>query len=469
VLQKSDVRCIARLTMRTTTPPTLLLSLLLAATGCATTTKPARAPKPGELEALTAVGAKAPGLIVWTSARAGLPHIFAMRTDGADVRQLTKGDFTDWNPRLSPDGAKVLFARGKAEGFVRESQASDAGTWDLYVVGADGRGVGQEVEDATWGSWISNDEILFQRGAQILRKKIGAEEETTVLETSGVAAFAGSVVSQPRLSPNGHFLALTLTGAHRQVGVWRLKKKLWSPIGEGSQIEWAPDGASVTWVGTEGREFGEIDRVAVAHGERVATKAKAEDEGDDEGSKANAAKNDGDRLFDAPGARSREFFPRLSSDGKWLVFGAAKGGAEHDVEDFEIYLWEVGTPPESAVRMTFDPASDRWPDLFVGAPPAAAPPADAAAKKDEAPAPETAAPEEAAAKSDEKAAEKTDAAKDGKAEKAGTGEKTEMPASEGENAAPAAEEEAAPAEAKAKGKAAKPKAKGKAKKKARTR
>jgi hypothetical protein len=429
----------------------LLLSLTTAA-GCASTTKGPRTPKPADLEALKAVGEKVSGTIVWTSARAGLPHIFSMKTDGSDVQQLTRGDFTDWNPRLSPDGTKVLFSRSNEEGFVRESRGSDA--WDLYVVGADGRGIGKEVENATWGSWISADEILFQRGASVLRKKLGGEEEALVVDTSELPGLAGAVATQPRLSPSGHLVALTLGGARRQVGVWHLKKKYWSVIGPGEEIEWAADGSSVVWVGPEGKGFGEIDRVAVAHGERVAkakaeakSEAKSEGEGESEDAPPPAdAPGEGDRLLDLPGARSREFFPRLSSDGKWLVFGAAKGNLEHDLEDFEIYIWEVGTPPETAARMTFDPTSDRWPDIFVGGAPKEAAPAEAKTeeakeepKKDEAP------------------------AEPHKTEEAAPAEKTEKPdgAPAEETTAPAeeapAEETAAPAKAKGKAKGKKKK------------
>jgi hypothetical protein len=100
-------------------------------------------------------------------------------------------------------------------------------------------------------------------------------------------------------------------------------------------------------------------------------------------------------LIDLPGRRSHEYFPQLSADGKWLVWAATQRGHDHDIADYEIYLWEVGTPAESAVRLTFHSGNDRWPDIFIGAPasapsrPAAASTGEAAAKgkSQEAPAP----------------------------------------------------------------------------------
>jgi hypothetical protein len=70
-------------------------------------------------------------------------------------------------------------------------------------------------------------------------------------------------------------------------------------------------------------------------------------------------------LIDLPGARSHEYFPKLSGDGRWLVWGASDGGHEHDRADYEIYVWEVGTAPEAAVRLTHHPGNDQWPDLYV--------------------------------------------------------------------------------------------------------
>jgi len=70
-------------------------------------------------------------------------------------------------------------------------------------------------------------------------------------------------------------------------------------------------------------------------------------------------------LMDMPGRRSHEYFPQLSRDGKWLVWGITQRGHDHDTADYEIYLWEVGTPTEKAVRLTYNSGNDRWPDIFI--------------------------------------------------------------------------------------------------------
>jgi hypothetical protein len=70
-------------------------------------------------------------------------------------------------------------------------------------------------------------------------------------------------------------------------------------------------------------------------------------------------------FMDLPGDYSHEYFPRLSRDGNWLVWGASAGDHEHDIADYEIFLWNIHRPPSEAVRLTYSKANDRWPDIFI--------------------------------------------------------------------------------------------------------
>ena len=73
----------------------------------------------------------------------------------------------------------------------------------------------------------------------------------------------------------------------------------------------------------------------------------------------------GEPWLDLPGEFSHEYFPRLSRDGRLLVFGASAGGHEHDTADYEIFAWEPGTPPDAAVRLTYHTGNDCWPDIWL--------------------------------------------------------------------------------------------------------
>ena len=85
------------------------------------------------------------------------------------------------------------------------------------------------------------------------------------------------------------------------------------------QTTWAPDDRQVLWVETGG-----------SGGTRVMA-------GSPDGSDRHV-------FMDLPGAYSHEYFPKLSSDGRWLVWGAAAEGHEHDRADYEIFVWQVGAP-----------------------------------------------------------------------------------------------------------------------------
>jgi hypothetical protein len=70
-------------------------------------------------------------------------------------------------------------------------------------------------------------------------------------------------------------------------------------------------------------------------------------------------------FMDLPGSYSHEYFPRVSNDGHWLVWGAAASGHEHDRADYEIFVWQIGAPRSEVVRLTHHSGNDQWPDIHV--------------------------------------------------------------------------------------------------------
>ena len=60
--------------------------------------------------------------------------------------------------------------------------------------------------------------------------------------------------------------------------------------------------------------------------------------------------------------------PVWSPDGKWLVWCATDRGHDHDIVDYEVHLWRIGTPADQATRLTFHSGNDRWPDIHVERP-----------------------------------------------------------------------------------------------------
>ena len=53
------------------------------------------------------------------------------------------------------------------------------------------------------------------------------------------------------------------------------------------------------------------------------------------------------------------------------MWGATDKGHDHDLFDYELYLWKIGEPFETATRITYNSGNDRWPDIWFGKVPAA--------------------------------------------------------------------------------------------------
>ena len=120
-------------------------------------------------------------------------------------------------------------------------------------------------------------------------------------------------------------------------------------MGGGCQISWFPSGDRIYWVNPTGNNRSEIFSTAVKDGKRVNPEARRGEL----------------QWVDLPGRRSHEYFPKVSNDGKWLVWCATIYGHDHDIYDYEVHIWRVGRPAEEAVRLTFHTGNDRWPDIFI--------------------------------------------------------------------------------------------------------
>lgn len=320
------------------------------------------APPPEEAAAMKEVGEQAAGLIVWSSSRIGNHDLFTMKTDGSDVKQITSGDAVDWFPRFAPDGSKILFNRSK-RGWVSERDANASDKWDIFTIGVDGSDERKLVDSASWASWVSSDEILYVRGTKIFRKPLDGDERL-IMDSEGVNELDGALLQQPELSKDGKYLAITLRGSKRETGLWDIEKQKWTQTGLGCQINWTPDQTGIYWVHPTGNGGSRILQMPIKAGEPPKDPSL-----------------DDLQLMDLPGRRSHEYFPELSTDGKWLVWAATQRGHDHDTADYEIYLWQVGSAPEKAVRLTHNSGNDRWPDLYLpGATPVAPPPAEPTAE-----------------------------------------------------------------------------------------
>jgi hypothetical protein len=310
-------------------------------------------PSAKESKSLDALKGTVQGIIVWSSSRSNSKHdLWIMNADGTNARQFTKSGDVDWFPRISPDGKAILFSRSKG-GWVPENDAEYFDKWDLFSINADGSDEKKVVEDACWGVWQPDGKsIVFARGDKAILQNLESGEETLLLDGSA-SMKKGTIVQQPSLSSDGNYLAATLRGSSRETGIWNIKKKEWTKTGGGCQIQWFPKAMEIYWVNPTGNGGtaapSEVLEMTVADGKPV--------------EKITAIKKF--KLMDLPGRRSHEYFPKFDQYGEYMVWGATEKGHDHDIYDYELYIWKKGDKPDKAVRITFHSGNDRWPDIFI--------------------------------------------------------------------------------------------------------
>jgi Tol biopolymer transport system component len=305
-------------------------------------------PQAGELQnlneleqaALSELAGNLNARIVWSSNRDGNHELYLLDVERMEVQRLTDNPRVDFFSRFSPDGSQIVFTRSQREWV----SFRDTDPWDIYLINSDGSGERLLARHGYHPTWTRDGQgIVFLRGQEVIRIDIATGEEALLFSPPG--DFPGSWFGDPELSPEGGRLAMGI--GNFAASVVDLSTGDVIPLGseQGCQTTWTPAGDSVVWIETAGNG-----------GTRVARTWA-------DGSK-------GDVLMDLPGDYSHEYFPNLSDDGRWLVWGAAAEGHEHDRADYEIFVWRIGTPWEEAVRLTYYTGNDQWPDIHIDPPPA---------------------------------------------------------------------------------------------------
>ncbi|MFW6254537.1 MAG: TolB family protein [Chitinivibrionales bacterium] len=309
-----------------------------------------------EKKSLKAFQGTVHGKIVWSTSRANSRHdIWIMNADGTEQRPLTDSpESVDWFSRFSPDGIKVLFTRSKV-GWVSEMDADINSKWDLWIINSDGSGERKIVENATWGTWRpSGDSIVFSRGPKVYIKALDGEE-TEIFDAGAVFGKKNVYSQQPQLSPNGKLLAMTVRGTVRETGIYNRATNQWHTTGKGCQLTWFPDGDRVIRM-NEGQGNMGTEVLCLTVNENGQPQERV--------SGISIPKKI--RFMDLPGRRSHEYFPQIDNTGEWMVWAATQYGHEHDIVDYEIFIWNVNTNKKTDfVRLTFHSGNDRWPDLHT--------------------------------------------------------------------------------------------------------
>jgi len=285
--------------------------------------RPQSTPSLEELKALKSIRGKIPGDIVWCTLRHGPWQIYKMKADGTDRVRLTNDKEANHQPVWSRNGEWIYFQRND----------------DIYRMHPDGSNP-QLVVKGGFSFDLSEDgsKIVFANDENnkasivLLNLETGQTEE---IIPAKAPEFKGKMSVYPTLSPDSQWLAFASDFPNPwTIHMVRIDGSQRYPFAPGCMPQYRPDGAMVAWI-TSGHHHVYL--------------------GTPDGRNQRPFENS------IPG-RPHSYFPKWSNDGKYIVF-AASPDADRTTGDYEIYIKPV--QGGKAVRLTFHPGSDIWPDHFI--------------------------------------------------------------------------------------------------------
>ncbi len=278
------------------------------------------------------------GFVVWSSNRFGNHDIVMLSLPERKLTRLTDHPHTEYFPRISPDGKKIVFCRSQTAWVSQRNPVP----WDVYLLDLESGQVRLLARNGNVPTWSADGRhVYFQRQAnRFVRHTLATGEETLLFETGGNLPLPASVILEtPSWNGRQKKLAVTLRGSQRGTVIIDRQRRI-RRIGGGCELTWSADGSFLYQIDHGGRGGNTVYRV------------------------------DADSLqrqpwFDADSEYSHEYFPRLDRQGRYLVYGASTGGHEHDTADYEIFLWKVGSSFSSMVRLSYHTGNDCWPDIYL--------------------------------------------------------------------------------------------------------
>lgn len=291
--------------------------------------------------------AKLEGFVVFSSNRDGNHDIFKISLPTMALSKLTSHPHTETYPRISPDGQFLVFARAHQTWVSqRNTQA-----WDVVLLNLSTGAEKIIAHNATAPAWVNNQQISFVSKSTSLILYNTDSGVSKTLYTTGVnnPMPAGSEIHNAKY--NQRTSEISFTGRQRDI---KMNKGSWgTAIAQGNQHQGVHNGCELSWSHDTKRLFQVHPSTGNNNSNRIVS--------------VNQQTLELSTLIDLEGEFSHEYWPQESANGKVMVFGASRSSKEHehDVADYEIFLWQAGNKPSDATRLTFHSGNDNWPDVFI--------------------------------------------------------------------------------------------------------
>jgi len=269
--------------------------------------------------------------MVWSSNRSGNHDIYRMDFPSMHITQLTNHPHTEYFARLSPDGKRLIFSRSHQPWVSQRNTVA----WDIVLMDI---ATGKETvvaRNATYGIWLDNGQISYLKNGHAVVNYHVDNRVTQIIYKSGDGNSMPKTakISTPEFDPDSE--QLLFTGRQSDIGT---NTGFWGTaimqvdgshrgVFNGCQISWSFDRSEiyqVTTGGTQGTRFVQVDPETFSISPWI----------------------------DLNGEFGHEYWPKDSSNGEYVVFGASRGDHEHDQADYEMFLWKTGSK-KSPQRVIF--------------------------------------------------------------------------------------------------------------------
>lgn len=287
------------------------------------------------------------GFVVFSSNRDGNHDIFKLELRDYKLTKLTDHSHTETYPRISPDGKNLVFSRAHQPWVSQRNTEA----WDVYLLNLATLQETKIATNATAPAWANSQLVSFVQKSQ----KVGLFDivsgQTSIIYQTGIDN--PMPISAKIQNPKVNLLTGEIAFTARQSDI-KMNKGHWgTAIASNETHQGIHNGCELNWNAKRDRLFQVHPNTGLNNSNRIV--------GVD---KDTFALN---TIIDLQGEFSHEYWPQESSNGKYMVFGASRSHKEHehDVADYEIFLWKNGSQPHEATRLTFHTGNDNWPDVFI--------------------------------------------------------------------------------------------------------
>ena len=287
------------------------------------------------------------GFVVFSSNRNGNHDLFKLDLNTQKLSKLTRHPHAETYPRISPDGRHLVFSRAHQPWVSqRNTQA-----WDVYLLDLETLEEQKIASNATAPAWASQTLIsVVQESTALVLFNVASGVSNIVYQTGVNNAMpAGANIQNAKYNALSGEVAFTA----RQSDI-KMNKGHWgTAIASGNSHRGIHNGCELSWGYDQRLLFQVHPDTGINGSNRIVS--------------VNKTNLELTTLIDLKGEFTHEYWPQQSSNGEYMVFGASRSKKEHehDVADYEIFLWKVGRPAHEATRLTFHTGNDNWPDVFI--------------------------------------------------------------------------------------------------------